>query len=270
MLPAPYYADDAVTLLHGDCLALLPLLADKSVAHVITDPPYEAEAHTKARRVKARGCGGEEWGGRDARSARVAELPFAPITDEARDAVGFQIGRVSERWSLVFCQIEAAMRWRAAVEAAGAKYKRTCIWNKPDGQPQLTGDRPGMGYESIVALHAPGRSRWNGGGRLGVFTYAKSENGSIAKHPHPTTKPLALMRELVRLFTDPGDLILDPFAGSGTTGLAARMEGRRALLIEREERYCEVAARRLERMPREREDGQTSLFAQVTDEGEAA
>src|SRR5690606_28972713 len=119
---------------------------------------------------------GAEWGGRDTRAARVAELPFAPIDDDTRKAVGAHLGAMALRWSLVFCQIEAAMRWRAAVELGGAKYKRTCIWNKPDGQPQLSGDRPGMGYESIVVCHAPGRSRWNGGGRLGVFTYAKSEN----------------------------------------------------------------------------------------------
>lgn len=250
MTLAPYYADDAVTLYHADCLDVLPTFAAKSVAHVITDPPYEAEAHTKARRVKGRGCGGEEWGGRDGRMARVAELPFAAITDEERDAAGLQIGRLSARWSLIFCQVEAAMRWRASAEAGGAMYRRTCVWVKPDGQPQLSGDRPGMGYESIVACHAAGRSRWNGGGRLGVFRFVKSENNGHGKHPHPTTKPLALMRELVVLFTDPHDVILDPFAGSGTTGIAARMEGRRAILIEREERYCEVVAKRLERMPR--------------------
>lgn len=48
-------------------------------------------------------------------------------------------------------------------------YKRTCPWVKPDGKPQYSGDRPGIGYESIVACHAPGRSTWNGGGSHGVF-----------------------------------------------------------------------------------------------------
>ena len=55
------------------------------------------------------------------------------------------------------------------------------------------------------------------------------------------------MRELVRLFTDPGDLILDPFAGSFTTGLAAWQEGRRCIGIELEEKWCEVGAKRLEK-----------------------
>ena len=72
------------------------------------------------------------------------------------------MARLARRWILVFCQIEAAMKWREALETGGAVYKRTCQWIKPDGKPQYSGDRPGIGYESIVACHAPGRSAWNG------------------------------------------------------------------------------------------------------------
>lgn len=62
---------------------------------------------------------------------------------------------------------------------------------------------------------------------------------------HPTVKPLALMRWLARLIACPGGLVLDPFAGSGTTGVAARAEGRRCLLIERDPDYCDIIRRRL-------------------------
>jgi site-specific DNA-methyltransferase (adenine-specific) len=62
---------------------------------------------------------------------------------------------------------------------------------------------------------------------------------------HPTVKPLKLMQYLVALCLPPGGILLDPFAGSGTTGLAARNMGCRAVLIEREERYCEIAASRM-------------------------
>jgi site-specific DNA-methyltransferase (adenine-specific) len=72
---------------------------------------------------------------------------------------------------------------------------------------------------------------------------SRSERGD--DNTHPTVKPLALMRYLVRLVLPPGGVLLDPFAGSGTTGLAAIAEGRKAILIEREERYCEIAARRM-------------------------
>jgi site-specific DNA-methyltransferase (adenine-specific) len=151
---------------------------------------------------------------------------------------------LSTGWILVFCQIEAAMLWRVQLEEAGAIYRRSCIWVKPDGMPQYSGDRPGMGYETFVACHAPGRSKWNGGGKHGVFTFNKGENGGIANE-HETQKPLKLIKELASLFSNPGETILDPFMGSGTTLRAAKDLGRKCIGIEIEEKYCEIAVRRL-------------------------
>lgn len=85
-----------------------------------------------------------------------------------------------------------------------------------------------------------------GGGRVGVFTYPKNDpylaNGQAA---HPTQKPGPLIRELVSLFSSTGDLVLDPFAGSGTTLRAAKDLSRRAIGIEIEPKYCEIAVKRL-------------------------
>lgn len=136
------------------------------------------------------------------------------------------------------------MRWAESLKAGGAVVRRIGVWIKPDAMPQFTGDRPGMGYESLVFAHAKGRSKWNGGGRVGVFTHCKNDGPGAA--PHPTTKPLALMLELVELFTDPGDLVLDPYAGSGTTGVACLRLGRRFIGIERDEKFAAVALERLE------------------------
>lgn len=82
--------------------------------------------------------------------------------------------------------------------------------------------------------------KWSGGGRRAVWR----EN--VVRGAHKTEKPLRLLVELVRLFTDPRETILDPFMGSGTTLRAAKDLGRKAIGIEIEERYCEIAARRLE------------------------
>jgi len=218
-------------LCDGDCLAGMAPLEDRSVDVVITDPPYEAEAHTSQRLV-ARAGGKLE----------VEPISFPPITEVQRTESARHMARVARRWILVFCQVEAAMKWRAALEASGAVYKRTCLWVKPDGKPQYSGDRPGIGYESIVACHMPGRSTWNGGGSHGVFIVNK---GGDPRTGHQTQKPLALMERLVRLFSDPGELILDPFAGSGTTGVAAIRLGRRFLGWEMNPEYVEVARRRL-------------------------
>lgn len=220
-------------LIEADNAEVLPKLAAKSVHHVITDPPYEAEAHTKQRRVK-RGGGAME----------TEALSFEPLTEEARSWAATDAVRLAQRWIVVFCQVEAATRWSLSLNQGGAVTKRIGVWVKPDAMPQFTGDRPGMGYESIVFAHAKGRSRWNGGGRVGVFTHNKNTPGGA--HHHETQKPLPLMMELVSLFTDPGDIVLDPFAGSGTTGVACIRLGRRFIGIERDPKYAAVARERLE------------------------
>ena len=81
----------------GDCLdpvSGLASLPDRSVDHVITDPPYEAEAHTKQRRVK-----------RSAGVMKAEPLSFHPTTDDQRVAVAAHFGRVARRWVVVFCQV---------------------------------------------------------------------------------------------------------------------------------------------------------------------
>lgn len=216
---------------NDDPVSGLASLPDKSVDVTIMDPPYEEDAHTKQRRCR------DVLEGR----ARSAELTFPPITEEERMAVASEIGRVTRRWVLVFCQVEGAHLWHHALETGGMEYVRTMVWIKPDGAPQFTGDRPGMGYESIVVAHPPGRKRWNGGGRRGVLQYLTGKNTS----GHPTQKPLALMQDLVELFSDAGELVCDPYAGSGTTGIACRMLGRRFLGWESDVNMAEIAHRRI-------------------------
>ena len=224
----PYYDDGkGIQIFLGDCRNVLPALGP--VDHVITDPPYEAEAHTKGRR--AGGANG---------LAIARPLDFDGITADLRAFAGGECARLATGWILVFCQVEAAMLWREALFPA--RYFRTQIWRKPDGAPQFTGDRPGMGYESIVTCwNSPHRSKWNGGGRHGCYEHPRASGDT----GHLTEKPLPLMRELVSLFTDPGETILDPFMGSGTTLRAAKDLGRRCIGIELEEKWAEVAAKRL-------------------------
>lgn len=227
----------------GDCLdpvTGLASLPDKSVDHVITDPPYEAEAHERQSVARAK-----QGLGREGTNSAVA-LPFAAISDDTRDAAARQFARVVRRWVVVFCQAEAVFLWRATLTRAGLVYLRACIWVKPDGLPQLSGDRPAQGYESMVVAHAPlakgVRYRWNGGGKHGVYTYPKNNPD---RSGHPTQKPLALMEALIRDFTDPGDLICDPFAGSASTLVAAKRLGRRAIGFEREPAYFAMAEKRI-------------------------
>ena len=116
------------------------------------------------------------------------------------------------------------------------------IWRKPDGAPQFTGDRPGTGWEAIAICHRQGKKRWNGGGKHGVYTWPKGSNNS----GHPTGKPIGLFSDFVQDFTDKGETILDPFMGSGTTGVAAVQMGRKFIGIEREPSYFDIACKRIE------------------------
>lgn len=225
-------------LIEGDCREVLPTLGDKAVAHVITDPPYEAEAHTKQRRSSRAPRGGKE---------KFVSFPieFDAMDSATRAICAAEFGRLCRRWALVFCQLEGAKPWRDAA-APGLRHVRTCVWVKPDGSPQFTGDRPGTGYECFEVLHVPGPTRWNAGGKRGVYTF---NCGSQVRDPaldHQTPKPEDLMLALVRDFTDPGDVILDPFTGGGTTGVAALRLGRRFIGIERNPKYVELARLRLE------------------------
>jgi len=229
-----YYSDSQVTLYHGDCRDVLPTLP--TVDHVITDPPYEAEAHTNARRST-----------NSEHKVIPLVIEFAAITEEMREYLSMESARLASGWVLVFCQSEAIGLWRAALERAGCQWRRGQAWVKPDSAPQFTGDRPGIGFEAIATAWAgDGKSKWNGGGKRGVYEHCVNNFGRLTNgRPHPTMKPEPLMVELVTLFTNAGETILDPFAGSGTTLAAAKRLGRKAIGIELDERYCEIAARRL-------------------------
>ena len=231
----------SATLYQGDCMRVLQklLVAD----HVITDPPYEADAHTAQRRVLGKGITA-------CRDLENQPLPFLPLTEPVREEIARWSATHCLGWFLAFCQTEAVGRWRASIEGHGAKWRRAGIWVKPDGSPQLTGDRPGQGHEAIaIAWCGGGRSQWNGGGRHGVFTFCKHDAGTGhggAPKEHPTQKPARLMDELVNLFTKPGDLVIDPFMGSGSTGVACLQLGRRFIGIEREPDYFAIACRRIQ------------------------
>lgn len=222
----PYYDHAGIQIFHGDCREVLRSLPDESVDFVLTDPPYSAHVHENAK------------SNRDGKQG-TKFIDFESITEAELRALFGDVSRIARRW------VVATMEWRhvASFDAAppdGLRFLRFGVWVKPDGMPQISGDRPAQGWEAIAFMHkGDGRPRWNGGGRSSVFAH------NVARGLHPTEKPLPLATELVRLMSDDGDLVLDPFMGSGTTLRAAKDVGRRAIGIEIEERYCEIAARRL-------------------------
>jgi len=218
----PYYEQDGITVYVADCMDVLPHL--ERVDHVITDPPYDAKTHAGARYGFGETC---------------SEIAFAPLVSVEETTKALLAS--ARAWVVAFCSVEMLGDY---ARAGGSHWVRTGFWRRINGVPQFTGDRPGQPGEGIAILHSGlVKKKWNGNGRHAFWEYPIVSNG-----PHPTTKPLPLMKELVALFTDPGDLILDPFAGSLTTAVAAKHLGRRCIAIEREERFAEAGVKRLAQM----------------------
>lgn len=222
----------------GDCIEGMRGLADKSVAHLITDPPYSEHVHAK----QWIGAALTEAGAKR-RATTHTDIGFASLTAETRTAVAMEAARLATRWSLIFCDIEGVNGWIEALRIAGLDYVRTLIWDKVDSAPQFTGDRPANAAECAVLAHPGGRKRWNAGGKRNVYRHAV--NGERGAKSHPTQKPIALMREILTDFTDVGDLVLDPFAGSGTTGAACIELGRDFIGFEQSEIHWQTANTRL-------------------------
>jgi site-specific DNA-methyltransferase (adenine-specific) len=209
---------NSVILHLADCKTVLPKLRQVDV--IITDPPYAARTHVGARSLK---------------SLKTSQIDFAAI--EAADLVTMcgQFCEIAKRWVVMTCDWQHA----AALTQAQVPLVRLGVWVKPNAAPQFTGDRPGMGWEAVAILHRAGRKKWNGGGHHAVWHCPVTRGG------HPTQKPEALVGEWVRLFSNPGETILDPYMGSGTTGVAAVKQGRRFIGIERDPKYFELACERI-------------------------
>lgn len=222
----------AATLILGNCLDVMAGL--EPVDHVICDPPYEASLHAaKAHASNLRKDGGPE----------LQEINFEAI-DPIREAFIQAAAPLCNGWLIAFCTVEGARPWADCINASTAKYKRACVWIKPDSTPQLNGQGPAQGAEIFVtAWCGIGHARWNAGGKRGVYTHLV--NNPERTGLHPTEKPRRLMSEIVADFTSPAQTILDPFMGSGTTGVAAVMAGRRFIGIEMNETYFELACKRL-------------------------
>ncbi|HEX5566940.1 MAG TPA: site-specific DNA-methyltransferase [Streptomyces sp.] len=242
-MTAPYYADPdgTVVLYHGDLRELLPTLAPQADC-IITDPPYGETS-----------LAWDRW-------------PAGWPTLAARHA----------RSMWCFGSLRMFLQHAGEFTTAGWKLSQDVVWEKANGTGFATdrfkrvhelathwyhGDWHNLHHDvPRTAYHGPDKhararqSRTPHTGAIGAHhypddgtrlmrsvQYAQSVRGGL----HPTEKPLPILRPLIEYACPPGGLVLDPFAGSGSTLDAARLAGRRAIGIEADERYCEAAARRL-------------------------
>ena len=247
-LPKKEILADGIELHLGDFREWITFGVD-DFDHILTDPPYEQRSQDAFGSIR-----------RKDGVFMPPRLEFDGI-DLMRDDLLVAASRKCRGWLLCFCTTEGVAIWRDAIEKAGLKYKTPCIWIKPDATPKINGQGPAHGHECIVtAWCAPGYSRWNGGGRRGVFQHNCNWSGRVAAQDggHPTAKPPGLMKELVSLFSSPGETICDPFMGTGTTGEACILTGRKFIGIEQDEKWFTYACRRLEKALK-----QADLFLEI-------
>ena len=205
-------------LILGDAFTQMSKL--DPVDSIITDPPYNLKTH---------------MGARSTRSLAASPIDFDSLTEVQFIAFCVDSVTLAKRWVVMSC----AWQHAALLEKAGVPLVRLGIWHKPNGAPQFTGDRPGTGWEAVAILHREGKKRWNGGGHHAVWVCNVEHGG------HPTQKPLALLLDWIAKFTEPGELVLDPFMGSGTTGIACERLCRTFIGIEKDPKYFELACARI-------------------------
>ena len=224
----------------GDALALLRELPDASVDAVITDPPYSSGGSFRGDRVTKTS---DKYVGNDV--ARV----YAEFSGDTRDQRAFAywealwIGECL-RLSKPGAPILLFTDWRQlgatidALQAGGAVFRGVVPWDKTEAvRPVLGRFRSQAEY---VVWGSNGSMPVGGPALPGAYRIPVKQSD---KH-HMTGKPTELMRALVRI-CPVGGTVLDPFAGSGTTGVAALLEGRSFIGFEREAAYVEIARARL-------------------------
>ncbi len=239
---SPQRLSDAITLYHGDCLDVLPLLEPGSVDAVITDPPYGIRFQS-SRRTETERCDEIANDG----SPYVGFLPgvMRAVTDPAV--------------MLCFCRWDTAEAFRLAMEWAGWKRMTQLVWDRiGHGMGDLAG-RPSPQHDTIW-FAANGKYKLPGKRPSSVYRHQRLAGKDLL---HPNEKPVKLMRELVRDFTNPGETVLDCFAGSGTTLVACALEGRNCIGVELDAGHCDTIRRRIAEVYQWTPG---SMFAEVRDE----
>jgi site-specific DNA-methyltransferase (adenine-specific) len=204
-LPKPYFERDGITLYHGDCREILPLLPKCGLC--VTDPPYGV---------------GIEYIGYDDDAKRTLDLVFDFV-----------------KLALTTCRCIAFTAGRYETELALYKYLppkwRLCWYNGSQSTASA------VGFNDWEAVLVYGDKIHN---NAHDHFYAMPEK--MGGYGHPCPKPISFAKTIINRLSRPNEIILDPFCGSGTTLVAAKLDNRKAIGIEIEERYCAIAARRLE------------------------
>jgi site-specific DNA-methyltransferase (adenine-specific) len=248
--PRKVQIGDSVTLYCGDARVILPRLPDASVDFVFTDPPYGHNNNNNdliARREVALSLPTKN-------GLAAKPRPIANDGPEANDLFRFfasQAARLLRRCCCCCCCCCGGgpdpqfARWSLWLDEV-MEFKQQVVWDKG---PMGMGWHYRRSYETVlVAQKGKGRCNWYDTTRR-VENVIRPGSGIRKIIPradqHPTEKPVALPTHFIGLHSLPGDLVLDPFLGHGTTAVACVQTGRRCIGVELDPGYFEIAVRRV-------------------------
>ena len=243
----PYYSEPGITIYHGDCLSILPKLPDKSVDLILTDPPYGLNYNNGdlASRTEA------AFGGNKTRmKPRPIQGDDEEKANETFKSFMVESARILKPCGCCCCcgggggPKPLFARWTLWMdETPQMHFKQAVVWNKGG---------LGMGihyrrnYEFILVAQKDGNGAciWNGGKTTSnIFNIPKI---IPQEEEHPTAKPIELMEHFIHLHSNKENIVIDPFFGHGTTLVAAKRLGRKAIGIEICKDYCRIAVKRLQ------------------------
>lgn len=248
MALVPYYERSGVTIYHGEALDVLVQLPAASVDCVMTDPPYSSGGMTRGDRMQSTIA---KY--RQTETAKWSTLP--EFTGDTRDqrAYGFwstlwlgECWRIAKTGSVcgVFTDWRQLPMTSDAFQAGGWVWRGIVVWDKGGGVRPQQGMFASQAEYVVWGTRGPRVGDQGVGCLPGVLSHHPLYEGRDEKE-HIAQKPIPIMRALASICT-PGGIILDPFMGSGSTVRAAKDLGLRSIGIEIEERYCEIAATRLQ------------------------
>jgi site-specific DNA-methyltransferase (adenine-specific) len=234
-----------VTIIQGDVLEVLRSLPSASVDAVVTDPPYSSgtrrEGAKGVRKAMTRGAEDAEWFGTDS----LTTNGFVWLMREC--AVHWQRLLKPGGHVLAFIDWRMMPALAGAIESADLRHAGLLVWDKTHfGMGSCFRNQHELVLHFTKGVGSEPRRR----DIANVLSFRPVRDGD-----HPTQKPVELMRTLISVVASPGETILDPFAGSGSTLVAAMHQGCSGIGIEREQNYVDLARRRIE--------GDAPLFAET-------
>ena len=231
------FQQENVQLVHGDCNAVMKALVKQGIKvdAIITDPPYNISKANNFSTMKTAKRQGVDFGEWDKGFDLISWLDIADkLLKDGGNIVVFNsflnIGNIAK-----------------ALESRGYAIKDLIRWIKPNPMPRNMSSRFVSDYE-IAIWCVKGKKKWTFNNTSGSYLRPEircpSPNGK-ERLGHPTQKPVCLMETLVKILTNPEDVVLDPFMGSGSTGVACIRQNRHFIGIELDEKYYNMSYKRI-------------------------